>query len=196
MTYSLQLPDEVEVGDEFEVRFEISDDLLLEPFVCTLSVKVATPVAPGQHGGRGERVNPNAGAGATGGHQRIEIPPIIAKSHHTEDDWTETTAVEVQMSESKASEFFYNKDNKYLKAAQKASRTDARVLEARFKFGLVLIGLSIIDWTSREQTEDAEEGDIADKVRTITDAIAPVLLPMLEALDGIDTEDFAEPDVE
>jgi hypothetical protein len=38
--------------------------------------------------------------------------------------------------------------------------------------------------------------DIADNVRTITDAIAPVLLPMLEALEGIDPDDFAEPDVD
>jgi hypothetical protein len=196
LSYSLQLPDEAETGDEFAMRFEISDDVLPEPFNCNALIKVSAPATPRRGGGKGERVNPNANSGGSGGQQRIEIPPIIAKSHHTEDDWTETTAVEVQMSEGKASEFFYNKDNKYLKAAQKSSRTDPRVMEARFKIGLVLIGLSIIDWTSRQTAEEDEEVDIADKVRTITDAIAPVLLPMLEALEGIDPNDFAEPDVE
>jgi len=196
VSYSLQLPDEAEIGDEFTMQFEISDDVLPESFVCNAAIKVAPPASPGRRGGKGERINPNVNPGGLGGQQRIEIPPIIAKSHHTEDEWTETTAVEVQMSEGKASEFFYNKDNKYLKVAQKASRTDPRVMEARFKIGLVLIGLSIIEWNSRQTAEDDQDVDIADNVRTITDAIAPVLLPMLEALEGIDPDDFAEPDVD
>jgi hypothetical protein len=186
ITYSLHLPEWATAGDEFQLKIEVGDDALIDSFTCTADIKVLEPAPSSGPGGSGSRRNPNTNPGGSGGLQRIAIPPIYASTHLERDDWSDTTAVEVRMEEGLASEFFYNKDNRSLKSAQAASKMDARVLETRFKFGLVLVGLSIIDWINRQPEQD-EEIDIAERVMSVTDAIAPVILPMLEALEGIDS---------
>jgi len=76
-----------------------------------------------------------------------------------------------------------------------AANTDA--MNACFLYGMILIGIALIhdEVQAKKQKDvgDEEPGEfkemhIEDKVETFTKAIAPILLPMIDSLGGIDTE--------
>ncbi len=86
--------------------------------------------------------------------------------------------------------FFINMDNIYLKSEMKTSSYDAYFVKARFKYGMVLIALAIIYDTKKkrepenEEEPEEKEENIEDRVKRFCDAIAPVLVPMIEYLGG------------
>jgi hypothetical protein len=96
-------------------------------------------------------------------------------------------------------DFYINMDNHYLNYAFKTSRQPPEIVRARFKYGMVLIGLALIreDSESRERptkedtsnTDEGPNGNIEDKVDQVTKAIAPVLLPIIDSLGSLDVED-------
>jgi hypothetical protein len=90
--------------------------------------------------------------------------------------------------------FFVNMDNVYLRTEMKSPSPtmDVKLLEARFKFGLVLIGLALLQ-EYREQKDgrqgispDEEYETIEQRVFNISKGIAPVLLPMIEGLKDLE----------
>ena len=76
----------------------------------------------------------------------------------------------------------------YLRIAQKESGEDPKLLEARFTYGMVLLGLSMLrppmtvggEGGAAELVEDVE-GTIARSSM----AMAPVLLPMIDAMAAL-----------
>jgi len=94
-------------------------------------------------------------------------------------------------------DFFVNVDNIYLKTEEKASPSKADVLSARFKFGMILVGLGVLRHCSQHQETDEDTLD-ENSVRTsepeefvaqATDAIGPMLLPMIEALGDLELDE-------
>ena len=107
----------------------------------------------------------------------------------------------VNLSDGKADQFWYNRDNRFLKDAQKRSKSEPRLLEHRFKLGLALLSLSLIDSLENSGAaraeDDVEAGQIPDteeEVARLTAAVAPVLLPMIEGLASIDPTDLDDDD--
>ena len=96
-------------------------------------------------------------------------------------------------------DFFINMDNQYLNYELKTVKQQPEMVRARFKYGMVLIGLALIREESEsrktpdeEHTIDDDEGpngNIEDKVEQITKAIAPVLLPIIDSLGSLPVED-------
>jgi len=76
----------------------------------------------------------------------------------------------------------------------KYSKQDRRLLEAKFKYGNVLLGLAMLqeanDSGNGEATEssngDGGEASTGDKIRKFTASVAPVLLPMIDQLSGLE----------
>jgi hypothetical protein len=70
---------------------------------------------------------------------------------------------------------------------------------ARFKYGLVLLGLAILqqelleknktDEESRDEEFESRKENIEDKVDVFSKAIASVLIPMIVSLGDLDLED-------
>jgi len=100
-------------------------------------------------------------------------------------------------------DFYINMDNIYLKNEQKNTKGDPVTMNFCFIWGLVLMGISMIhdDIQERKQATRDENGEsvesegmhIEDKVEIFSKAVAPVLLPMIENLGGIDEiEDFVD----
>ena len=96
-------------------------------------------------------------------------------------------------------DFYLNVDNIYLRTELKASRREAEVTEARFVYGMVLLGLGLLhqEAQDRKPRSDHEEDrsdvlteqvNIGDKVEEFTKAVAPVLLPMIDYLGALDLE--------
>ncbi|MFA5252812.1 MAG: hypothetical protein WC454_09555 [Phycisphaerae bacterium] len=86
-------------------------------------------------------------------------------------------------------------DNIHLLTEQKSGvNTDCKLLEARYKYGMVLIGLALLKdhQTSNNESSTDSETDIYQKISYITRAVSPILLPMISGLGDLDIEDAAE----
>ena len=82
----------------------------------------------------------------------------------------------------------------------KYSKQDAKLLEAKFKYANVLLGLSMLHNADKDEREHkASEGvvnegqpSVQDTIRKISQAVAPVLIPMIDHLSGLTDDEFVE----
>ena len=85
-----------------------------------------------------------------------------------------------------------------MKAELKATSEEIEVVKARWKYGLVLVGLALLHdqaQTSKankpDDTELAEEKNgetVPAQIERFTKALAPILLPMINSLGALDLE--------
>lgn len=98
-------------------------------------------------------------------------------------------------------DFFVNADNVYLKSEMKSQGEGSELIDARFVYGMVLLGLALLQEEKRtdqsttkheENGFDAEHNGtrIEEMVETFSKAVAPVLLPMIDHLGALDLEDY------
>ena len=98
-------------------------------------------------------------------------------------------------------DFFVNVDNQWLKSEQKRSKQQSpKILEARFMYSLVLVGLALLQEdrtrprpeTSEEDadapTDESNGENVEKRVDRFTAALAPILLPMLELIPDLEDE--------
>ena len=87
----------------------------------------------------------------------------------------------------------------------KYSQQDSRLLEAKFKYGNVLLRLAMLhdrekrpgqEGNGSEFADDAKDGEqrqtVQDNIREVSSAVAPVLIPMIDELSGLEESDFEE----
>jgi len=220
-TLNLQLPPICRVGDTLRFMAKLTDRTQVDPFenVFVLNIKEAADVAKGKKGRRRRPPGGNAG-------DEREVPsgiqlPKIIKVHENPPDgakaWDDMTppfdehsALRVINAGSSDEEgengngkdiydFYLNMDNIYLKTELKASKLDPEVTEARFVYGMVLLGLGLLHEEAQDkQPRPNSEGygldkstgqvNIEDKVEGFTKAVAPVLLPMIDYLGDLDLD--------
>ncbi len=213
-TLSVRLPANCKVGDLLKFQAVVSDPTLLDPFENTFSLDVK-PEAQPRGGPGGERHQPPT---KEKGEQReipagINLPNILLIY---EKDWESQnpvfdkyTALRIGISDVLSNgesennnaeshdvyDFMINMDNLFLKSELKAGGDEIEMIRARWKYGLVLVGLALLhdDNQSKRSTPESEEGVVADeengesvekRVERFTRAIAPVLLPMINSLGG------------
>ena len=106
-------------------------------------------------------------------------------------------------------DFYVNADNIFLQTELKATKQEPKLIRAKFKYGMALVGLGALRAAppngkepAADAHEDAEnEWTAEDLVAVASDAVAPMLLPMIEGLGGLaldeveaesDMSDFGE----
>lgn len=216
-TLSIRLPDNCRQGDVLTFVAIVTDSVRLDPFENTFNVRVIEPHKPS--GKPGGRRNPPA---SEEGEER-EIPAGIAMPQIKkvkEEEWLQHsppfdkfTALHIKHASTEGEgddeidiyDFYVNVDNVYLKSEMKNAAADDRVIEGRFIYGMVLIGLALLQQKATEArhqrahaqetgapAESAESGEatngVEELVATITKAVAPVLLPMIESLGQLDVD--------
>lgn len=214
---NVKLPEGCSIGNVIEYEAKVTDDTSLEPFVNRFVAMVgsAQKISPG---GGGRRKPPGSG----NGHQReiptgLEMPEIRevyasewGKRKHKFDEYSaleivQEGAVDVETSNNGNAavySFWVNMDNIYLKSEIKSSKEESEILKARFIYGLVLLGMALIqadvkgdkveiENESGEQTNNNEALTLEERVFGTSRAIAPVLLPMIESLGGLKQEQAA-----
>ena len=70
--------------------------------------------------------------------------------------------------------------------------TDIDLLAAQFRYGVVLVGMSLIRELNELKTkkQNLENGEsIPDRVKLLTRAISPILLPMISTLSQLEPEE-------
>jgi len=209
---NLTLPAQARRGDKLHLKIEVGDPTMLEPFVneAELSVQAAQAVSTGQNGRRSSSSDETDHSDPVQRPSGISFPKITEVAR---EDWRprhmdEFSALRIEQVEAQDEsqgvplyDFFVNVDNIHLKHEEKIAPADAAALKAQFLYGMVLIGLGILKQTFQppKRTSGVAEAENTAQVLTdpeavvahATDAIAPMLLPMIHVLGGIDVEDLS-----
>jgi hypothetical protein len=217
-TLNLRLPPNCRPGDKLVFVALVKDRAQIEPFKNTFVLSVEKP-AEASKGGKGTRRKPPA---KREGDDRdtpsgIELPKVVKVYQNPQEGqsgWEDMdprfdkhTALRVRHAGSSEEyggdgngkdvyDFFLNVDNICLKTESKSSGIDADLLQARFMYGMVLLGLGLLHQESlmaEDRSDDERDvpngANIEDKVEEFTRAVAPVLLPMIDYLGSLDLED-------
>jgi hypothetical protein len=199
--YNITIPEEVEVGQEIELKFILADGVI-EPLECSVVLTVGPPNPP--PGPPGERSkSPSGSANANDLDIRRCHNPAQAREGYDPwpgEEWSDRDAVMIEDAalDGGGVVYYVNCDNVYLRTAQKERPTsDELVIENKFIWSLVLLSLSIIeDLKSTKPPIDGDsesDGDdpieLRDKtVAQTTRAMAQLILPMMEAVGAMTSE--------
>ncbi|MCZ3366535.1 MULTISPECIES: hypothetical protein [Methanobacterium] len=182
-----ELPEDVNQGDIIEFRVEVDDRTQIDPFENKFYV-IVDPPANNDKPGNGKRSKP---AGGNGNRQKapsaLNLPNIYPVKT---DEWNNhnfdgESALRVEDAGDEGYDFYINMDNVYLLNEIKSrTKIDPKILESQFQYGMVLIGLSLLNQLSSNDKDD--ERDIEKEISLTTKAIAPMLLPMIISLGELE----------
>lgn len=189
---SLSLPPEAEVGDQFTIKTRVSDPTLVQPFINLIRLTVV-PKTVKKKSKQKKKVKGGSGSGDLGSSQGISLPEVVSVKED-DNNWarykfnsytachvvSESTPVDGQ--DVVEHTFYINISNTSLLTEMKYRNVDPRILEAKFKYGNVLLGLAML----HDAEISAKDKEPADEIAKVTRAVAPVLLPMIDQLSGID----------
>ncbi len=194
----IDLSPDAHVGDEIDYRIEVTDPTRIDAFVNDLKL-IVTPAGSTTSGTGGRSRVANDDKGSTGGAGTTLALPKVTPVHEAEwpqRGFTENTALKIEGAGSgngdgpTTYDFFINVDNKYLKIVQKESKIAADLLEKQFTYGFVLVGLALIQDAHRHIVNgDDESISVETLVERTTRALAPVLLPLIESIGGLSSDD-------
>jgi hypothetical protein len=195
LNLSLSLPDDVAVDQLLNLKLVVTDPSRVEPFANLMHLHVRPGGAPVGGGGNGKRKVANKDSGSQGTTNTLALPEItpVHESEWEQHDFTEFSALAAKHAgQTEAGvdiyDFYINVDNRFLRIAQKESPEDPKLLEARFTYGMVLLGLSMLRPPATGSSDDEDSEGVDDVERIISKsstAIAPVLLPMIEAMGAL-----------
>ena len=184
--------DEYCVGDILYFKTEVFDISKTEPFESDFFVKIYPPAIPG-HGKPGERKPPvvNDGDNENSIPDRLALPTIIEvkKSEWQEYNFDEYSALKVKCDEENGHDFFVNIDNIYLQTELKHSKDDIELVQAKYKFGMVLVGLALINEYSKIDNSE-EEIDIPATVYKISKGLSAIIIPMIDSLGKMEIDEL------
>jgi len=200
--WSIVLPEDMEIGETITLQLTVSDDTLNDPFTNILRLTVG-PQSEHPAGTGGKRRSSTSGGG---GEQPIgiEMPHVISVK---QDEWPmhkfdKTSACRIVQESDGSYTFYINIDNLYLRHEMKYSKDDPLLLEAKFKYGNVLVALAMIQDdreirsqpnASTEQADAGGNGDvpIGSRILDTTRALGPFMIPMINYLGSLSREDVA-----
>ncbi|CEL23997.1 hypothetical protein [Methanobacterium formicicum] len=186
-TLNCELPPGVNLGDLIEYAVEIKDSHRVDDFKMKFFVKVEPPITK-KNAGNGQRVKP---PGKNGNDRKkpsaLNLPNIweVKKDEWEKHNFDGQSALLVKDSGEEGYDFYVNMSNVYcLSEIKSRTKNDPEILKAQYKFGMVLIGLSLIKSFEDENKEDDEP--IFTKISSITKGIAPMIIPMITALGDLE----------
>jgi hypothetical protein len=209
------LPHDAQVGDELRHRVRVTDPSRIEPFENHFVLRVRPSAGPSQKPPRpGSATKPPSKERGKDREQPafLAMPPItpVKEAEWEKHNFTKLTALRVKHAGTQEPEsgdspdpsvmtydFFVNIDNQYLKLEQKRSKITPSLLELRFTYALVLMGLALLqeermrpkDTESNEDADNETSASIEHRIDRVTSALAPIILPMLDVLPTLNDAD-------
>ncbi|MGQ0744928.1 MAG: hypothetical protein ACT4OS_11450 [Acidimicrobiales bacterium] len=199
------LPDDAATGAELPLEIEVSDPSRVDPFVNRLVLRLK----PAEEGGGGggatgarRRRSGNRGSGRQGDRSGLALPEVTRVREDTWNDYsfhtfTENDALVVVLADGDGDhqlwDFYVNVDNKFLRTVQKESpKEDPRLIETKFVYANVLIGLALLTESAAASSGDGEAHEEVSMERYVgrtTSQLAPIMLPMIDAIGGLSVDD-------
>jgi hypothetical protein len=191
------------VGDLIHLRSEVNDVSQAQPIIEEFFIKIIEPLKKKQSNGGDRKFPPSDRPGNDAKKpDGYALPTIIevsrdGRSGHSWDQqgFSEESALKVKGSEDDGYDFFVNIDNIHLLSEIKSAKSiEIPVIQAKYKFGLVLIGLSLLNEnTNKNKGSDEEESEnIFSMIERMSKAVSPVIIPMIDTLGALQTEDIIE----
>ncbi len=206
-TVSFDLPYDVKVGDFIDYEMIVEDNVTQQRFVNSLRLQIAAAQPKRPNTPSVPHVPPGTPPGASkDGQGGIAFPDVLhynrahAKwAEHFSDvrdcfDLIEEPAGDntVEMKYT----FYMNDDNIALQTELKATKLKSELVKKQFEIGALLVGLALIYEQQQKGSKDVEgekdgeeEVDLRTQVKSMTRALAPVILPMIQALGELTEED-------
>lgn len=191
------------IGDLIHFRSEVSDISRIDPLFEDFYVKVIEPLQK-SNGRGGGRKPPSQDKDGTDSKRPdgFALPRIIevSKDGRTGHTWEQQSfsnhsALKVKGNEEDGYDFFVNIDNIHLLTELKPAKdTDIQTIQAKYKFGLVLVGIALLNDNNQEQNKDinTEEDDnnIFEIIERTTKAISPIVIPMIDSLGSLELQEI------
>lgn len=193
--------DKSKVGDLIHFRSEVNDVNRAQPIIEEFYIKVTEPLTKkATEGGPRKQPSSDKPGADTKKPDGFSLPNIIevSRDNRTGCSWeqqsfNETSALIVKGNEEDGYDFFVNIDNIHLISEIKpAKNTEIQILQAKYKFGLVLVGLAVLnDITNSHKSEEQDESNNNfSMVEKISKAISPVIIPMIDTLGALEIQDL------
>lgn len=198
-TIAIQLPNNCAQGDQLKYVAIVDDKSRVKPIENTLVLTVAAAEKPNPGGVKKKRKKAepegNEGGEAPEGlavPNVIEVPEKDWENHEFDKFSALKIVADDGEGESAAYDFYINVDNFYLVSEMKQDSDRAKLAKAKFKFGMVLVGMALIHEAKKSQKamSQAEEmaGSLEKEVLAVTRGIAQVLIPMIDELGSLDAD--------
>lgn len=172
----------------------ISDVSRAIPFEQEFYIKIVKELNGGGGGG-GIRIPPTkTGKGNESVNNQLSLPNIIEirRDKWEENKFDKFSALRVNGDEESGYDFFVNMDNIYFLTELKNAE-EIKIIAARYKYSLSLIGLAILNNGESEKEVNLEkEENIFEIVYNVTKMITPILLPMIATMGSLELEDIEE----
>ncbi len=184
------------VGDLVHFRSEVNDISRAAPFTEEFYISVIEPLnKQASKGGTRKPPSSNHPGDETKKPDGFSLPNIIEvdRENWASQSFNENSALKVKDSGELGYDFFVNIDNIHLLTELKtAKNTEIKAVQAKYKFGLVLIGLALLNDNDKQQkAEDTDESEsIYTTIEKITKAISPIILPMIDTLGALELHDL------
>lgn len=195
-TLTVSLPPERNIGDVLEYKLSVWDETLLRPFENSFQRTIVGPAEVGP-GGKGSRKKPpTQGEGSRNIPDALSMPLVteVYENEWQEHEFSKYSGARAIDNGEGGFDFFVNMDNVFLLTELKrTAENDAiNLIKAQFKFGLVLIALSLISHKKQSEGRDGnglQNLSIEEYVKETTTGISPVLLPVIEVLGELELEE-------
>jgi hypothetical protein len=189
---TINLPTEAKIGDLIKFEWEVFDNHGIDSFSGDFYVNVIKSVQESIEKSSGPRRKPSSEKNGEGSKKpsKLSIPEVVEvyREKWIEHSFDEESALEVINNGEEDYDFFVNMDNKFLLTEKKNTNVDFKLLDSRFKYGFVLIGLALLNYdkTKSDNGSDEDIEDIYSKIKSTTRAIGPFLLPMISELGDLE----------
>lgn len=199
-TVTVELPAGIKIGDLLLYTCSVNDNSRVDPFNESFHVLVCDPEEkrPGGKGGRKPSPHGDDDEVIRKEPSYLDLPNMVELRKSDGERWSrhfkeDTDALSVKDGGEGGYDFFLNMDNVYLLNEMKGlAKVEPKLLEARFKYGMVLIGVSLLEYYEHKapQTEsETETESVPDKIYHLTKGVSPVLLPMISSLGELELDE-------
>lgn len=198
-TLTVSLPPKTKVGDILNGEVLIIDETLIDPFISKFIREVIGEVK--ESGGNGKKKLP---AGNNGNDRQTEDTLSLPNVYRVkQDEWDKPflgfdkfSALKIINDGEGQNQFYINIDNWFLKNEIKSlpRNSDPRLLEARYEYSMVLIGISLLKDKEKIEGNSSDENNINiyDLITLVTRAISAVTLPMIDVLGSLEPQDLGQ----
>jgi hypothetical protein len=194
-TLQVELPPKIKVNDLLIFNSSIEDIERAIP-ICEDFHVIVDDKCTNSDKGKGTRIKPpSRGKGNNSSNGQLALPNVIeVRSHEWEKyEFEKDYGLKVIDSGENGYDFYINIDNIHLLTEKKANNlVDVKLLEARYKYGMVLIGLALLREDLNLEDNSEKEIDKFELIIQITRAISPVLLPMISGLSELKENEIVE----
>ncbi len=193
---TVHLPNGVSVNQRLKCEAVVVDDTLISPFVNQFNVLVEEKAKPTNNAGGGIRKKSNGtNDKETEKLSSLALPDVIEvrQPEWLNHKFDKFSAMKVRDNGEGGYDFFVNMDNVFLLTELKSrGGQDPKLLDAQYKYALVLIALALLKDIRTSDETGAKEGEeitnIFDDIEKVSRALSPVILPMITYLGELELE--------